>query len=383
MKSELAQFGTVDEALLAGYVEGDLTPEDELRVERQVSREGMASLLAMRADAQTLRSMGEVAAPAGLLAGVADAIERDLLLNMRDEGEDLGGVPAGRRRTRHGPALGGKFGHAMRSRQAALAAVLALLVGGGALVLPTLMRGGPGRSGPGPLVLAPRPEGERDLALLDPPVPTEIPASGFEPGPAHRDLALEPAPSMADPGAKPELTLAQAARLLGERRLVLRAKATNVEDLRSWLARIDERGGSVRLCEFVPGEVAHALLTPEPGAPDGGAPGRGPAPIAMASEGEGPDRIDLRERTSGALVTRFEPVVLMLEVNAESQTLEAALRAFKARTGFDAVLEEVAEPMPLPGARPAADELLWWTRPASEWKTRALLPVVIEPPGMK
>ena len=103
------------------------------------------------------------------------------------------------------------------------------------------------------------------------------------------------------------------------------------------------------------------------------------------SEGEAPEGIDLRGLRDGmpALTTRFEPVVIMLEVNAESGTLEAALRAFKARTGFDAVLEEVAEPLALPGARPAADELLWWTRPASEWKTRALLPVVIEPPSRR
>lgn len=378
MKSDMAQFGSVDEALLAGYVEGDLSPEQEGEVERLVSRDGMATLLAMRADAQTLRSMGEVAAPAGLLAGVADAIERDMLLTVRDEGEALGGLPVVRpqARVRWGPGLS----RVTRSRQFALAAVLVLLVGGGALVLPSLMGGGPGRSGPGPIAVGPRVEGEADRALLDPPVPVELPKVGPEPAPMHGDLALDAMRSMADPGAKAELTLAQATRLLGERRLVLRAKSTNAEEVRGWLARIDERGGSVRLCESVPGEVALALA-PAERARERAEPGRGPDPIAMASEGEGPERLDLRDESSGALVARFEPVVLMIELNAETDTLEAALRAFKARTGFDAVLEEVAEPMPLPGARPAADELLWWTRPASEWKTRAVLPVVIEPPG--
>lgn len=74
----------ISDELMLGYVEGELSAEDEHRLESSLSREMLATLLAMRADAEGLRSMSDLKAPAGLLSGVADLIEREMLLGVRE-----------------------------------------------------------------------------------------------------------------------------------------------------------------------------------------------------------------------------------------------------------------------------------------------------------
>jgi hypothetical protein len=71
-----------DEEILLGYIEGDLSPEDQRLVEQQAAEDPRLRhlLQAMRADRQTLRDLPEPEPPAWLLDEVDRTLERSMLL---------------------------------------------------------------------------------------------------------------------------------------------------------------------------------------------------------------------------------------------------------------------------------------------------------------
>lgn len=364
-----------DEATLLDYIEGDLTPEAARRVELSLKPAELARMRAIRGDAAEIRNLGDLRAPAGLLAGVADALERDMLLGVREDGELLSdSLPISRIETRV------RRRSFVGARRLALAAGFVLLVGGAAFVGYSMLK---------PPVSSMTHSEERPLALNSGPSvsnPVDQPgATGdlalAEQGdnPAAIESSSRGTPSSGTPVAQAPptpLTLDEAVALLEQGRLVIRVRCAAPEPIVDFLAKVDERSADIRLSDQVPVELAAAVLE---AAPSRGGHDESPAPFVFAGDEPPPGQIDIEWEIPGFTPVAFDPRIVLLEMNADNRTLAAAVRRLTQQTGHEVVLEAVEGALALPPARPSAETLLWWTRPAYEWTPRAVVPVVIEP----
>ncbi len=395
---------TLDEATLLAWVEGELPPEMHRRVSLALSREPRLRELAegMIADRDDFRSMGDETAPTGLLADVADALEREMLVGLEEEGVALSSKPprsvvagriapgGGSRKSRFGRANGlwqDRFG-----RRLAMAAGL-LLVVGGAGTLGVLLW--PDRSTPltpspsifdGPIALGEHEESPLEQRLIRPDPETEPIRIAEAPEPAQtsaqRDLIGEtdPPPGRVAEAAPPSpsgrpVDTARAAQLAAEGRLLVRVRSV---DLGEMLAGFD-RLGTQRRVDVVPrdtiaGELDRLTVALEQER-------RRLDIIAWASEPPSERRRESRsggERQSKPRL--LDEQVRVIEVAPDSREL-ALLRS--RLLDEQALLVEffaTDEPMPV-GTPPSVDDLLWWTLPPDRWTARVRVPVLIEGGG--
>lgn len=215
--------------------------------------------------------------------------------------------------------------------------------------------------------------------------------------------AIASEPAVVDAPAASEMTLARAAELAAEGRLVVRVRTFRAEELATRLERLaDARVAGVRVdslaLDALPGEYV-ALASPASVlSPRGVRGGPDESPILMADEGGGaggnagvgavtprPAVIDPQPAVSGVYVAD----VLPEEASVEElrRVLSAALRSAepngaggepRAYRGFAAEVMFEEAPADAGGPELDADSVLWWTQPASGWMTRARVPVVVE-----
>ncbi|MBX3365406.1 MAG: hypothetical protein KF866_11680 [Phycisphaeraceae bacterium] len=369
----------LDEATLLAFIEGELSPEDTRWVERILAEDPAqrARLLAMRDDAGSLRALGDIPAPAGLLAGLADAIERQML---------LGGVEANQDRaeTRYEtPTAPGRqldvrplrFQMAVRI---ALAACLVLTVGIGAwlagmttaqrrLATHGVERRLPGTSEPD-IAFTPS---EHALTTED---FARVPGPAVERAVEGDDISEPPYVATELAGTVSETMNAErAAELLAQGRLVLRVRTGRPTAFRDWLGRVDRHSTALRLAGDGGDSLAmhlvttlHRPMSPHP------APGHFPVASDRVHEDRVPTPLELNP-------IRFDPHIVYVHLAANGETLAGAVRAMTATAGWTVEFVEVDAPMPLPEVTPDASELLWWLRPPSEWTPRKVLPLLIEP----
>ncbi len=397
---------TLDEATLLAWVEGELSPEMHRRVSIALSREPRLRELAegLVADRDDFRSMGDDTAPDGLLADVADALEREMLVGLQEEGTAVSSRPpksvvagrigpsGGARKTSVPYANGlwqDRFG-----RRLAMAAGL-LLVVGGAGTLGVLLW--PDRSPTlapthsvfdGQIAMEEREEvGEAERR------PTQSLPLGAESDPVRIAEAPEPRPitetlessreaerplvriaeSPPAPSGRPVDTT-RAAQLAAEGRLLVRVRSV---DLGEMLAGFD-RLGTQRRVDVVPrdviaGDIERLTVALQEER-------RRMGVVAQATDLPAERSSDTRARRSHA--GEGDPRVLaeqvrVIEVAPDGREL-ALLRS--RLLGERALLVEffaTDEPMPV-GTPPNIEDLLWWTLPPDRWTPRVRVPVLIE-----
>ncbi|MCC5785529.1 MAG: hypothetical protein JJU33_02375 [Phycisphaerales bacterium] len=400
---------TLDEATLLAWVEGDLPPEMHRRVSIALSREPRLRELAegMVADRDDFRSMGDDTAPAGLLADVADALEREMLVGLQEEGIAVSSRPpksvvagkigpSGGARKSSVPLANGlwqdRFG-----RRLAMAAGLLLVVGGagtlGVLLWPdrstTLApthsvfdgqiamdeRGGTGETveaEPRPTQSLPLGAESDPVRIAEAPEPKPITETLESSREAERPL-VRIAESPPTPSGRPVDTT-RAAQLAAEGRLLVRVRSV---DLGEMLAGFD-RLGTQRRVDVVPRDVIAGDIER--------------LTVALQEErrrmGVVAHATDLqRERSSDTRPRRSQPSEADPRVLAEQvRVIEVApdgreLALLRSRLlGERALLVEffaTDEPMPV-GTPPNIEDLLWWTLPPDRWTPRVRVPVLIE-----
>lgn len=386
---------TLDEATLLAWVEGELPPETHRRVSLALSREPRLRELAegMLGDRDAFRSMGDETAPAALLSDVADALEREMLVGLQEEGVALSSKPPK-------SIVAGRIGGAPKphfsttnglwqdrfSRRLALAAGLLLVVGGagtlGVLLWPD--RTTPLAPSPsvldGPIALDERegtaPERQDQLpfdASSDPiriaEAPEPAPAfESFEPGRELLSAAEPPAEARpASPSGRPVDT-ARAAQLASEGRLLVRVRSV---DLTEMLAGFD-RLGTQRRVEVVPRDAIAGELDR--------------LTIAMEEQRQRMNAFAYNRERRTDRPTESRQRAELRQLSEQIRVIEVApdareLGLLRSRLlGEKALLVEffaTDEAMPV-GAPPSVDELLWWTLPPDRWTPRVRVPVLIE-----
>ncbi|MCB9845909.1 MAG: hypothetical protein H6811_08000 [Phycisphaeraceae bacterium] len=359
MKDRNGHPARVDETLLLGWIEGDLTEQEQGRVALALgSDEGLRIRLeAMRRDRLALASLPEARAPADLLSSVADALERELLLVSE---------PASARSAWYAPLFSDRTG-----RRLAVAAGLLLALGltawlGVAAWQSRAPKPSPGtpesvaKAGPNEsdsivpnVPVSPTPS-ETDLALAD-----EAPTVAVVPTTAASDAATTP--------ARHPMTAERAVALLHEGRLGILLKTTDHDRTLRWFAQRDHDSSRIavaRLSIAAAPEALAALVAPSP------------LIAPRAFEWAGLILPDEPARSEAPPIYETTDI-LVLELAAEPATLTQALRALSGDAGHHATFEELEEPLHFaPMVR--ADSLLWWRQDPSEWSPRARVPVVIQ-----
>jgi hypothetical protein len=424
--------GHIPEHDLLELVEGTLPPEREAAVRAAVARDPrLGQLVArLRADRRALMSLGAVRAPAGLAERVEAAMEREMLLGLGgDDAALTGPIPVSRLRPKRAPLVV----RAWRSpvgRGLAVAAGLALLVGGGYIAVMNLSPGlpsvAPGTTGPvasnddgvsalledepaQPVTsIAAAPEAEPALEVGEP----EGAADGLEVAVAAEDLHGPPLPpegateapaiATAAPQEPEPMSPRRALELArrGKLAIVIRgpdpaAAAAGVEAL----ARASSRPGGAGVWERLDGgagsgtlargyETIAALWSPA-FVPELAAPGSPWSPIVASREieGEGPFApAPLGIGVSLPLgVPAWRPplaaapaAVWAVGVEDREATLVSLLGAL-ARKSLGERAEFVELPVAIDAPPPAdPDAVLWWTQPAAAWGWRLSVPVIVE-----
>jgi len=403
----------IDEPTLLAWIEGELGREPALR--ERVER--------MRADREHLRAMPDESAPAGLIAGAADMLEREMLVGAPEPGEESvsPSLP-----TRGGRARPGSGSEQSGSRRLVALAASLLLVAGAAGFLASRIADQTGPTGTRPLdgsspasiaggrgayegptiAGADREATTRDLASTKDQVggepiaaaersvaPTErAPDSGDPVGEAERvqelaagdDSGTDAASSAAhadasDESAGPasEPRVARLARLAAEGRLIVRVRTRLPDSTIRRVQRIGLAKGTVRVTGDVPTALAGAIKP----TPSTEYPRRELIDPVLANALEGDDPAgSLR----GIEPEEGEPVIAglyLMELDLDAKTLQRAIEALSAPVGQEAEFE-VLDRSPLEGrglTPPTSNRrLLWWTGEPSEWVPRGHLPIVVE-----
>lgn len=382
---------TLDETHLLAWIEDELPDPQAQQVERALGSQPQIRdrVVAMRTDRLALAALGDETAPADLLVGVADLLEREMLVELTDDAIETAhspipisrvvperGITAWTRRTLGGigAVLGDRTG-----RRLAVAASLLLVAGGLSYVVSQVIHPAISAS---PLSTAPDEIIARaDPSTPDPAIASHLPA-GTEPvstqpsaadraNDTPRVTAAATQPGTADDGA---ISPARAVELARAGRLVIRVHPADAARTLALLDRIGSASSSVRVFDALDGQLAGALQTRR--APTPKRPAQ-PEPIIIASDELPADHApaDTAQPSQGlASVDRPWRVagLRLVELNLTERTLAAMLRSTPG-----AEFEAAPEPMDLPIASDPA-RVLWWGEPTSSWVPRTVVPVVVE-----
>lgn len=365
----------LDAERLLLWIDGQLSASEQAGVEADSGRPGLSARVAqMQANARALRSVGLEQAPPQLASRVLAALERESLVSTGDrvkqvEGDDRGPMPISF--TDHVSVRSGG-GWSKAAPAFALAAGLALLVGGGAYWSTLLFRPAtPGQVGPGPVAL-------NDTRALVPEESAEVGDRGLAKAESDRALAATATTGLVDEAGlfvgplQTPMTTERALKLAGEGRLAVRVKAGSVRLLRQVeAAGAGKSGRAWRLTRSLPPEVTLAL-----------APGKSREEPLMASSNSaellapymGPNAVlsvwnqdDPLRHVKGAYV---------LEVPSEVSALESVNALLAEKLQGEVELEELQTPLVAGAAHP--ERVLWWTQPSTYWTPRVSVPVIVE-----
>lgn len=393
------------EDLLLAWIEGErLSPAQDLAVARLLSADPTLArqMEAMRADRGTLRSLGEVRAPADLLAraeaSIVPMLERRLLLDLQSDAGTSGDMPVSIVQPERRPAAWRALLSDRVGRRFALAATTLLALGAATYFITTKLDRpiAPGPLAHGPLVAEPglRARASEAPATLasaaevakEPATPDPAPTSLAAADPDTRLAAGTPAESGSSAPMAPEnagavrLTSAEAAVLARDRRLVIRV-CTKDPGLLVRPERVADRvrraaSPSWRMAGEAPVAVASTLSRPAPvDAPEIPAE----SPIVMAGSGPAPEPIVWGPPTpSLADLAQTARPVYVVEARLDADSIDSLRRTL---SGIPAtvVLEPADEPLAIddsPVVNPAA--VLWWGQPTSAWTAWGRVPVVVD-----
>lgn len=381
------------------WIEGRLSAEQQAAAEQASGRAGVSERVRqMQANRRALQNLSAVAAPEDLLERVVGALERQQLVGPAQQPEAPAPiVMADRIHT---------AGWGSRIPGFALAAGLALLVGGGVYLSMTVGQNhqSPAPSGgslakqsaSGPLAKAEREEPTVGLKSSSkeapaPVAPSEtlamngtmqatgvsVAADTAEPSPVQVAAATVPA----------DISPERAAELAQEGRLVMRVLSTNTDNL----AQIEKQGAqngsprTWRLRKDVPPALAAAVVPTGPRAAD-----PGPSEVIMASD-------DTRRLAAETLIAPFvgpraafnvappspnDPLTrvkgtYLLEAPGTPKSLETLRGYFAEKLRGGVVFEELPPALAVDTA-PGPEATLWWTQAPSQWFERVSVPMVVE-----
>jgi hypothetical protein len=401
--------GGLTEADLLAIVEGEPLPRERAALIQRtlVSEPALArELEAMKRDREALRSLGNEAAPAGLMDAVGSALqpvfERQMLLGLA-EGDPVSERPPVSMVMPKQTAFS-------RNRKLAMAAGLALVAVGVAFTAMTLNRGTPAPV-PGPIArndarsaMTPPPptmraapvETTRELAMEKESAPARVADSAVfriaddatpvgPPAPAAAEPATEvasaaPAPAPADPEVGPpspgSMDLSQALALAADHRLVIRVIPADGR-----FDRVTERlvraKGSWQYVGAAPQELA-SILDSHSGEPLPA--GAYPEPTRLTSTQTVHDPVELPGPPAPGEAPAVMPSSSVYVMNARMdeatlRTIEGAMRDI----GAEVVFEEAPQALPLDdGPVTAPGAVVWWGNNSSNWASWDSVPVVIQ-----
>lgn len=355
-----------DQHDLLAWIEGEpLAPEQAERLRERLDADPSlrAWVEAVIEDRRQIQAWAEAeygAAPAGLVSEAVAQVERDALV----------GPPT------HQPPARGSQQQRLRITPMRLAAAagLALLVSGATLI--PLMSERPGRSGEraeappastgdagSPLASAerapggaspndPATQGAGGLRALTDPEPEQPQAETSGANPQADQLAQArrkrpESPGLAEPeqarpihpdADEPGMSSERAVSLLREHRLVVIVRSVDPES-------------AVRAVEDASADREKPIGWTDAGADT---------------------RSSLVRRLGWARATGM--IVRIVEIRPTAEAVEALVARLSAPEGSEARLAALDQPLPAP--TPPPDEALWWSKPASEWSTRASTAVV-------
>ncbi len=369
--------GPLDEQTMLAWIEGTLDPADHRAVSQRLRGDPvlMARLDAMRLDRFNLSAMGDIPAPVGLLDGVADLLERDMLMGMGDtpdgEQQELT-LPAP---VQHASHAGLRRVHRRRGRLRlgrglALAAVV-VIVGVGAWVGGVLSSRAPAPpAAPGVSGLALETARDRpsiSAARVEVSADTDAGGPVVEARAAEVQFAVDAEESPSH-GLPPAVRAPDRLDLLREGRLVVRVRLADLSGL-SW---IDEVGERVPLRRDASAELIARLAPPdEPVFVESE-----PARLLAGDTRIGPP-IDLAPPARERLPRRVVASIVLVDLPLDARTLDEAIRGLRSHRGIVSV--EVDEsPVSVSQDEAVRDDPFWWRRPSDQWMPRAIVPIVFE-----
>ena len=412
------------EAILLAWIEDELAPDRRAEVEQRLAGDPrlLASAKAMASDRTALRLLRDEPAPPGLLDSVADAIEREMLVGVTEDGQTLvdGPVPSLVRPPRAGrpswlaPLIETRTGR----RASALAAALLMLGVTGWMLTGVLNPRGNGLAsdprnpelGPTPNGLAQRglssgdPAGEVTIAMGDAsPEESDLEAMASISGADGQDSSRLAGADASDPGAErnADITVALAPEpidpgsdhafsLLLQGRLAIRALTPSPDGALASLDALGANGRNARIRTQQPGQLL-ALLPESRPLPEVSRLefARRQSPRAFASDGRQPSPPDgaqlpgagRQPTTIPAPIPAPTRAVLagarVVELDADRDRMRRVLERLTREIGEYELIElDAPAPPPTPGLDP--DRLLWWRLEPARWTPTASIPVFIE-----
>jgi hypothetical protein len=393
---------------MVDWIDGNLSASE---VEALIAASGRSDIRQrvqqLQRNKHLLASLPQAAVPADLHDRVLAALERDALLGVspeqwaqvEDSAQPLGTLPIDRLSVQHDASPAERARRAKRWWSAApslaMAASILLLVGGGALLYPTLRAAmqptgaRPNAPGTGNLARGSAHDAAHDAigdamsdsqqaasagARAEAGATTDSQASTFgAQGTTDATLASEAA-QLSEP-----IDSARALALAKEGRLIVRllakdagalprveATATNPQSRLPW-----------RLTREVPPAVVAAMMPKAPGEP------------AFASAAA------LRTRTESLLSSFASPAAALsmpspqsvaqskvrgtyvLDVQHSTLSLSQALDMLSKGLSASVQFEESPQALPLPRPQRSQD-VLWWTQPSSSWTDRVAVPIIVQ-----
>ena len=328
-----------------------------------------ARSIGMRADRAALRSLMVEEVPSGLLDAALDAsgLEADGLAALEAGAPSIGGVPVSGIERYREPVVARLWRH--RRVAGLMAAAVIVFVSGMAIVAGVRALGPTGRNGAGPggVRTGPSVEPMARSGDIRPGVNMEsVPGPGDAPALADAATESDWLSQMGETESGGVVaSVFEASPMLGTGRVVLYA--------RSGSAGVTDRVISAMREQRIGPDHAFAVLGDAPGLIDDtglaavGIPALGPRLIA--SEDGAPAEAVVARRSAWMAEVRRSPAAL------------AALGKRLADAGLVVeflVLDSALESGAASDGDGLADDVLWWSRPASAWDRSASVPVIID-----
>ncbi len=382
-----------EETMLA-WIEGDLSPGEMARLERDYPKAAFEVRL-MRGDAAALRACAGEAAPSDLASRTIEALQREAMRRLVAAEAETPGAPV-RMVFEREPVLARLGGWRL-----ALAAMLTLAVGAGVYISTRV--GGPRTPNPstdfGPLATTPVPGADAStIAIASPEASTNttMRSRGTEPASAEvpsASIAMSRTGSageatggtgeVADAGVM-ESSLAATDRLLAlarEGRLVMRVEGASrpLSLVESKAAR--DTSKTWRLSKDVPDTVLASLapVVTNFGSQDSGEP----STVIVAAEHMpepslpiGPGAMKAPLRSIAAASPAPKATAYYAELSADGETLDRVRTMFATALRGEVEFEVLDTPMPIESPT-GVDDVLWWTHSPANWSPRVTVPVVV------